>query len=341
MSTTPAFATPYARSWVDRLFDAIERVPGPAWAVHAGWFAACAIVGFWFKSPNYPDIPGIMFTTISAFILAGTHWLRFTAIRAVDRIRPALDLDDAGVDRLRYRLTITPPKVAWIGLAFEALYLPFYVMSDMEPFGYRELSPGVLIPGMIVWAVGEAIAWVMIFQTIRRLIIIGQIRRDLATVELFRQQPLYSFSPLTMRSAVVMLFLFGYVPLLSLGSEAFTDPLYLGTLVMGAVLAAVVAIVPLSATHRAIADEKRARATANGQRIEDTVSAMAKALDAGDTAAVEAKQKQLGALLTEKDLIAKAGTWPWAPGTVRTFATTILVPVFLLLANRIADRWFG
>lgn len=340
MSTT-TFTPPYARSWVDRLYDAIERVPGPVWLVHVAWFAVCAVVGIWFNSPNYPDIPGMMFTTISASILAGTHWLRFTATKSVDRIRPALDLDDTGVDRLRYRLANTPPKIAWIGLAFEAVYLPFYVMSEAEPFGYRHLSPGVLIPGLIVWAIGETIAWVMIYQTIRRLVIIGQIRRDLATVELFRQQPLYSFSPLTMRSAVVMLFLFGYVPLLSLGKEAFTDPLYLGSLAAGAVLAAAVAIVPLSATHRAIADEKRARATANGQRIEDTVAAMAQAHDSGDTAAMEARQKQLGALLTERDLIAKAGTWPWAPGTVRTFATTILVPVFLLLANRIADRWFG
>lgn len=335
------FTPPYARSWVDRLYDAVERLPGPVWLVHLSFFAFCLAVGNWFDAPNYPQIPGALFTSISAAIFTGTHWLRYTAQRSVGAVRPALSVDDESANRLAYRLTYMPARPAWIWLAFEVVYLPIYAFSEAEPFGYRELPLGVLIPGLVAWALGEAIGWVMIYQTIRRIVIISQIRKSLDRVELFRQQPLHAFTPLTIRSALVLLFLFGYVPLLTLGSDAFTDPLYLGTLIVGAFIAMAVAIAPLYGTHRAIADEKRTRAMANGQRIEEVTAALDRAVDSGDSAKVESAQNQLGALLTERDLINKAPSWPWAPGTVRTLATTVLVPIVLLLVNRIADRWLG
>lgn len=338
---TAPFSPPYRRSWVDRLFDWVERLPGPVWLFHAAWFTSAVIAGLWFKAPNYPHIPGWMFTTISAFIFSGTHWLRSSTTRSVERVRPALELTDREVDTLSYRMTITPPRVVWVVLAIEAAYLPLYVMSDAEPFGYRHLDPAILIPGLVLWGIGETLGQLLVFMTVRRLYFISRIHRDLARVELFRQQPLHAFSSLTMRSAVTLLLLFGYIPLLSLGTEAVTDPYYLSSLVGGAVVALAVAILPLRGTHHRIAEEKRDLAMANGARIQQTLAAVRAAVDSGDTAALETKQKAMTALLSERDLIAKAPTWPWAPGTIRTLATTVLLPVVLIVAGRLADRWFG
>jgi hypothetical protein len=176
---------------------------------------------------------------------------------------------------------------------------------------------------------------------VRRFVLIGRVHRDLARVELFRQQPLHAFSAVTMRTAIVVLFLFAYFPLLSAGSEAFADPYYLGSLLGGAVMAIVIAVVPLIGTHRVLVDAKRERAMATGHRIQETLDALDHAVDVGDTPVVEQRQKTLNALLSERDLVAKVPTWPWAPGTIRNFATTILVPILLLVVNRIASRWLG
>ena len=331
---------PYGRSVLDRMYDAIERLPGPVWLFYASFFIVVFVLGFWFTAPNYPQIPGWLFTTISAYLVIATYWLRGVATRSVERVRPALDLPDAEVDRLAYRLAITPPRAVWIFLAIEVVYLPFYVFSRYEPFGYRDLPLGILIPGLVPWVLGETIGWILGYMTIRRLVLVAQVHRDLGRVDLFRQQPLHAFSALTVRSALAMLLLFGYIPLLSLGSDAFTDPLYLGTLVIGGAAAVLVAILPLWGMHQRIADEKRTRAMATGQRIEQALQSIATAVDAGDVGAIDAKQKALDALLTERDLIDKAHTWPWAPGTVRTLGTTVLVPVLLLVAGRVFDTWF-
>lgn len=340
-SETSDFTPPYRRSWVDRAFDWIEGLPGPVWTFYAGFFAFTFVVGFWFEAPNYPHIPGQLLTAISCIVIGGSHWLRFVSSKSMERLRPSLDLDGAAADELTYRVVVTPPKIAAVALLVEAIYLPLYVFSEAEPFGYRELPMAVFVPGFIAWLIGEAFGWVLVCTAIHRFVILGRVHRDLVRVELFRQQPLHASSAVTIRTALVMLLLFAYIPLLSLGSDAFTDPNYLGSLFAGAILAVVIAVAPLRGTHRVLADAKRERSMANGRRIQETLDGLDRAVDAGDLPTVEHKQKTLNALLGERDLLAKVPTWPWAPGTIRTFATTILVPIVLLIANKGVSRWLG
>lgn len=335
------FIEPYPRSWVDRLLDRIESWPGPVWAYHLAFLVGVVGLGQFFEAPNYPEIPGWLLTSMTAIILASTHWLRRVSARAVERARPALALSEPEFRQLAYRLTFAPARMAWILAAVEVVYLPLYVLSAAEPFGYRELPPGILIPGLIGWAFGEAVGWVLLAATVRRLYFIGTIPRKLARVELFRQQPLHAFSAVTLRTSIAMLLLFGYVPLLTLGSEAFTDPFYLGSLMAGGALAVAVTILPLVGTHRVVVEERRKRAMSNGEQIESTMAALSASAEQSSGADIEFHSKALGALITQRDLINKAHTWPWAPGTIRTLATTVLLPILLLVTGRVFDRWFN
>lgn len=341
MAANSGSPQPYPPSWVDWLLDRIERLPGPVWTFYAGLLVAMILLGVVFHAPNNPEIPGGLLTSMSAFILAGTHWLRRVTARCIERARPALDLSESDFRDLSYRLTFAPARMAWILAVVEVVYLPIYVMSSAEPFGYRELPPHLLVPGLVGWAFGEAVGWVLLAVTLRRLYFIGTIQKNLARVELFRQQPLHAFSAVTLRTSIVLLVLFGYVPLLSIGSEAFKDPYYLGSLLAGAVLAVAVTILPLVGTHRALIEERRRRAMDNGQQIESAMAALSVSVERGAGPEIESHQKALGALLVQRDLINKAHTWPWAPGTVRTLATTVLLPIVLLATGRILDRWLS
>lgn len=334
-------ADPYPRSWVDRIFDRIERGRLPVWIPYAALLVVTVVLGVFFRPPRYPEIPGWLITSLTPIMLASTHWLRTVTAAAAERARSALTLSDAEFAILAYRLTYAPPRTSWAFVAFVVAYLPAYVASSLEPFGYRELPLPVLIPGVIGWMFGEAVVGVFLTVSLRRLYFISRLSRTLGRVELFRPQPLHALSAVTTKTAVVTVLAWGYVPLLSLGSEAFADPAYLGSLVVGAILAMLLAVVPLAGTHRVVAEERRTRAMANGRRIEEAVAALATAVERNHGGDIEAHQRTLGALLTERDLIARAHTWPWPPGTVRNLATTVLLPVFLLLTGRAVDRWLS
>lgn len=44
------------------------------------------------------------------------------------------------------------------------------------------------------------------------------------------------------------------------------------------------------------------------------------------------------ALISQRDLIGRLSTWPWSTGTIRGFATTLLIPVAIWLITRLLDR---
>jgi hypothetical protein len=51
--------------------------------------------------------------------------------------------------------------------------------------------------------------------------------------------------------------------------------------------------------------------------------------DAGDFVDADRYNDHLASLLAEREVIARAPTWPWAPETLRGFATALVLPVAL------------
>jgi hypothetical protein len=47
----------------------------------------------------------------------------------------------------------------------------------------------------------------------------------------------------------------------------------------------------------------------------------------------------MSALVVERDLIDGISTWPWEPGTLRGFASTLLLPIFVWLVTRLLERF--
>ena len=45
-------------------------------------------------------------------------------------------------------------------------------------------------------------------------------------------------------------------------------------------------------------------------------------------------------LIRERELYARISTWPWDAGTIRGFASTLLLPIFLLLVAQLIERFF-
>jgi hypothetical protein len=58
----------------------------------------------------------------------------------------------------------------------------------------------------------------------------------------------------------------------------------------------------------------------------------------GDVSDASAVNDQIASLLTEREVLSRASTWPWSPGTLRGFGTAIALPIALWLAYRVLDQ---
>jgi hypothetical protein len=98
---------------------------------------------------------------------------------------------------------------------------------------------------------------------------------------------------------------------------------------------------PLYGMHARLLEEKaRLMSVVNG-RIDGVLTVLHQALEGLEASRIDALNKGLSSLLMERDLIARAPTWPWPPGTLRVLGGTVLLPVALLILARLVELWLA
>jgi len=76
-------------------------------------------------------------------------------------------------------------------------------------------------------------------------------------------------------------------------------------------------------------------------RVEAVLTTLHRSLEDPAASNIDTINKGLASLLLERDLIAKSPTWPWTPGTLRAFASSVILPIVLFLLTLILERWIG
>lgn len=97
---------------------------------------------------------------------------------------------------------------------------------------------------------------------------------------------------------------------------------------------------PLTGVHRALQDQKDLLEDAAQGRLKSALEDMAREVDARDLSRADAWNKTLANLQAEGAILAKLPTWPWSTSTLRGFASAILLPIALLLAQQLVSRLF-
>ena len=345
MNTPTALHPP---SWVDRLIDRIDALPGPAWVPYAVVFIAAAVVtnaAAWADgalplgtfSPYLNSLPIYLVGNYVAI-----HYLDAAASRAWASFRPALQIAEDEADRVAYALTTMPagPTSGWtfLGIAVAVAYLAGQYGAPLDPAGEPlDLAGGPLTLGVITvfGLVSFAGFGAFIYHTLHQLRLIGRLHGYVERIDLLDQDPLHAFSGVTAMTGGILL-AFVYVSLL-------TDPATLTNLALIVPFAFVVPlavacfVVPLYGIKRRLVAEKSRRMTAVNRRLEEALADLDRRADARDLTEADAFNKHLSSLLAERDVIARNPTWPWAPETVRGFATALILPVVLWLIFRFLD----
>jgi hypothetical protein len=345
--TTDVPAVPYAPSWLDRLLDAIEALPGPAALAYLA--LGGGLVALMYTEPwagggptPWPPIQKIYFGTVIGAQLASAAYFRRVAGSAFDAFRPALPLPEPELSKLRYELTVIPARPALATTAAAIGLAALSLAVNPSATGNVPLTGGLLIAAFVLQSVVSAVGSVLLLQLVRQ---VRNIRRTVArsaVIDVFRPGPLHAFSRLTSQTAIaVALFLASSVVVLPVLSDPGALLVgWLPYLVLPPLVAAAAFFVPLYGMHgRLVAEKERLQGDAEN-RLQGVFSALNRDVDAGDVTRADALNKTLASMLQQRDVLARLPTWPWSAATLRGFVTAIFLPLVVFLLQRAASQVF-
>ncbi len=343
---TPSPVRPVrASSWIDRLTAGIDRLPVPNALVYGLLFVVVVAVA---QSAKWIDrsMPPASLGPIAALMgiwlvlpLALMHYLDRVAHAALDSFRPAMQLDQASLDRWHFELTTMPalPVLAANLGGMASLWLAMGVSPSL--FVPARTSQTTAVVWMVILHVNFALVDALIYHTLRQLRMVSRIYASATHLDVFRPDPVYAFSGLTARTGIAWaLALYLSVALLP---QIVASPFAAGLLVSQ--VAAIVAMffLPLLGIHRRLSEEKRRLQSDLHHRLEAVFGELHGLIDGADRTAIDAVNKMIGGLVAEREVLAKIPTWPWQPGTLTAVISTLLIPVVLFLIQRLLTRILG
>ena len=341
---------PFAPSWLDRLLDWIEARPIPPWASYllaAGGASLIMHLPRWLDGslpPGSFEVNQLAASIYPIFFIAFIHYLNTTARRALANYRPLLDLDDREYASTEYMLSRMPRRLGALAILIGVLIGAASFFSDPASWGVQPdfsiLSGGSLLVGALVGMIAAA-CWVI--QAIRQARTIDRIHALTKRLNLYRRDPVYSFSTLTLRAALgLLLGVYSYLFLsLSLGLAA--NPNAIDALAMGFGIALALAIffLPLSRMHGRLAGEKRRLLLELDDRYTRLAERFNQQIDKGKFNELDAETRAIASLAAQREMLAKISTWPWRPETLRSLLSTVALPVVLYVGSRLAGQWLG
>jgi hypothetical protein len=339
---------PYEPGWIDRLGQAVERLPGPDYLPYllvAAAFVA-VVVGIKWADGTYPVgtvFPfHLVYATTGVAYIALIRYLDRVAARALEEFRPAIDPSMTSIERARYHLTHLPRRetlyVTVLGLAY-GLYL---VVVTPRGIGLNLQQLQLYTSPASIWfdrfngiIIGTTIL-LFAYHAVHQLRTVSQIYAATRNIDLFNLKPLYAFSRVTAITSGVWL-LIVYVWMATV-PDFFRQSTLVTICTMAFVLSIVAFIWPLQGIHRLLVAEKERWMLGVKQRIKHTITALHGRIDEDKYEDTEALAATLDGLRGELELLATIPTWPWEPGLLRAMLTTFLLPLILWLATGMLER---
>lgn len=336
----PLDARPYPPSWMDWLFDRVERPGVPYGLVYLGlglaFFTTETLVKW--GDGSYPVGSFSLFHFFNsanfALGLGLIHYLRRSARSTFVRFRPFLPLSDLESQSLCYRLTTGHPQWALLASLLGVLWaLVLFQVAPAAPSSKLFTSPLANVVDMVTllvfwWTLAGTIYWLIHYLRVTALM------HQQCNADLMRPQALYVFSSLNLRIAVVAT-LINYAWVFFAPKLQYSD--YLSVLVVE-LMVVLALVLPAWGVHQMLLKEKRRLNDQIHSRIERIVTQLYVEIDMRGYHQMDGINKALLALQAEQALLDRTSTWPWPIETPRLLATAILVPILLWLTQRILER---
>jgi hypothetical protein len=93
--------------------------------------------------------------------------------------------------------------------------------------------------------------------------------------------------------------------------------------------------------HRRLEATRNDLESAAGARLRALLDELNEAIDRRDSPKVDALDRTIAALRHEREVLRALPTWPWSIGTLRGFASALLLPLALFLVQRFLGQVLG
>ncbi len=335
----------YTPSWIDRATARVRRLPLPALVAYLGVCAIAALFGHlsvWTAGlvPRGAFDPrALLLGFWISYPFFFVHHLDDAAARAFASFRPALEITDSEATRLLHELTTMPARPVLLAnaIGLVSTWVGIRLSADLTQRYFTATLTTIVVMGLTY--VGWAIAATMVYYTVRQMRLVTYLYRKVRRIDLFDPNPLYTFSSVTARTGVGwVLFLYGTIAILP---ELLRNPLWVAT--TAAVLALSIAsfLWPLIGIHqRIVAEKDRLEGEAN-EHLKLCLAQLHRRVQGSDLSDADALNKQIASLIMEREVLEKMPTWPWEPGTLRTFLSALFLPVVVWLLQVIVQQLLG
>lgn len=337
---------PYPPSFLDRFMEWVKGFPIPYWLTYliflvvegillhvvawsVGWQKPFTFNPIMFVFPLWLWVPLMIMTYVDSISL--------TALSTFSQL---LSVDEDELKHLKYEFTTMPQQGAILSGVFWGInyliltylgYQVFYVAYGLGPF----LSVVTFCAGLITYLTGSAIY----YHSVRQLILINRTVRMVKNFNLFRLDPVYSFSRVTsMIGASWMLML--TLTLLILPVRLATG-LGVAIMVVQILLAISAFVLPLWFVHRRLVSEKLKLIAEHNMRTKYAMERLHHALDKNELGEVDHFSNALMGMGAEHEVLSAIPTWPWRTGTLTGFVSAIVLPIVLFLIQLAIQKWMG
>jgi hypothetical protein len=338
---------PYSPSWIDRLTDWIETLPGSSWFYFLGlavvillvqatvmWMEGAAPFGTIFQFQFF-------FAGVVAFFFILFHYLDKWAGSALDKLQPELMVGEENYQELKFQLTTLP-----MGLTIFAsvILLALNYISELITGPYLpEVLSSYPISANLMRGI-YLLCWVLfgafLYHTMHQLKMINHIYTEHTDINLFRMRPLYAFSNLSAFTAgSFAVIIYGFIAV-NPGVQL-DDPVLLIWILIFIISALVAFIWPQLGMHQLQVAEQEHLLDEAYMRMEKAVSQLHDQVDQGALGGMEDLNFAISSLDIEVNSIRSVRTWPWEPETLQILVTALALPLGLWFIQLILERLFG
>jgi hypothetical protein len=319
-----------------------ERRPAGPWPVYLAIGVIMILIGqgaYWVAGA----------TPIGDFelqIVCGSMWLAVclayyshidqVARQCLARFRPALHLPAEKWTRLEEQFT-TLRAGPVLGCHLLGLMMFLFIWrfdpSLLEPQRGRWLSDAALY--LYSW-LNFSLIFVNMVHAVYVLSLVKSLHERVESINIVACGPAFAFSTLTLHiSALLILFtyVFYYVY-----PQSLSNPWGLGLGLITLTILCVSFFLPLMKMHRLLETARDQRLGEIRSQLEGVFARVNRTDALADSSTLYRATKQLDVLLREEEYVGKQSTWPWPAGSVAKLLTVVMLPLLLLVAQRLLER---
>jgi hypothetical protein len=230
------------------------------------------------------------------------------------------------------------PLLAGMAMTLFAILFPL-VASEPESYAALEQLSLFSIVYHLIDKGSAFLFGVIVYHTVRQLILVNAINSTAIRVNIFQLRPLQSFSRLTASTALVLLiFFYGWI---LINPELLADSAILGVSMFFTVLAVLVFVWPLWSVHRLMVVEKEHALQEIELQFATIFTKFNQHVAGDDYAAAEKLNATIMSLEIQYNKIDALPTWPWRTETARIVVTAVALPVLLMIAQLFVQQALG